>query len=95
MHCDTSTRPVFDLTQHRHPRAVHAEILRFVRGIRSRRENPVSRAQIAAWMRRTPAEAVDAALAELVAEGRINVGATSLRTASNSHRRAYGYEVAP
>lgn len=94
MHCDTSTRPIFDLTQMAHPRAVHAEILRFVRGVRGPRQNPVSRKQIGQWLRRTPAQAIDAALATLVAEGRISVGVLSLRTPRNAHKRAIGYEAA-
>jgi hypothetical protein len=94
MNCDTSTRPVLNVTLYG-PRACRAEVLRFIRGIRGRRENPVTRAQIGKWLFRTPADAIDAALLELVAEGVITCGALSLRTPSNSHRRAYGYEVAP
>jgi hypothetical protein len=65
MHCSTSTRPVFDLTQSRHPRAVHVECLRFIKGIRGQRDGQVTRKQIGDWMRRTPAEAIDAALVDL------------------------------
>jgi hypothetical protein len=92
MHCDTSTRPVFDLTQHVHPRAVHAEVLRFVRGIRGPRLFPVTRKQVCAWCSRTPSEVVEAALDDLVAEGKVSAGFNSLRR-GNTAKRAVGYEV--
>ena len=94
MHCDTSTRPVLDVTLYG-PRACRAEVLRFIKGIRGRRENPVTRKEIGKWLARTPAEAIDAALVELIAEGKVMAGPLSLRTPSNSHRRAHGYWLAP
>jgi hypothetical protein len=93
MHCETSSRPIIDLTQHKHPRAVHAECLRFIKGIRGPRTNHVTRTQIGDWLRHTPAEAIDAALVNLVAEGKITAGVLSLRTPRNSAKRAVGYEV--
>lgn len=96
MNCDrTYTETIVDLTKCGHPRAVHAAALRFIRGIRGARENPVTRAQIGKWLRRTPADAIDAALLELIAEGKVMAGPLSLRTPSNSHRRAHGYWLAP
>jgi hypothetical protein len=83
MHCVTSSRPVFDLTKYKHPRAVHAECLRFIKGIRGPRAGHVTRKQIGDWLSRTPAEAVDAALGELLAEGKIR----------NAGKRAGSYEI--
>lgn len=94
MNCDrTYSETILDLTKVGHPRAVHAAAVRFIRGIRGPRENPVTRKQIGTWLRRTPAEAVDAALLDLVAEGKISAGPLSLRTNSNRARRAHGYSV--
>ncbi len=93
MHCDTSSRPVLDVTLYG-PRACRAEVLRFIKGIRGPRENPVTRKQIGQWLHRTPADAIDAALLGLIAEGKIMAGPLSLRTPSNSHRRAHGYWIA-
>ena len=90
MHCDTSTRPIINLLHHKHARAVHAEVLRFVRGIRGPRRNPVTRTQIGAWLARTPGEAVDAALVDLIAEGKVGAEPLSLRS-RNSAKRATGY----
>lgn len=93
MKCDTSSRPLVDLSQAKHPRAVHVAVERFVRGPRGPRENPVTRDQIMAWLNRTPFEAIDTALADLVAEGRLLCVALSLRSNRNTAKRAHGYEV--
>lgn len=94
MKCDrTYTETIVDLTKAGHPRAVHSAALRFIRGIRGPRANPVTRKQIGQWLRRTPAEAVDAALVDLITEGKIAAGPLSLRTARNSGKRATGYWV--
>ena len=95
MHCDTSSRPIFDLTLTGHPRSVHAEVLRFVRGIRGKRANHVTRAQIGKWLSRTPAEAVDVAMADLIAEGKVITVMLSLRTPRNAAKRAIGYLISP
>ena len=95
MHCDTSTRPIFDLTRCKAPRALHNELVRFIRGIRGPRQNAVTRKQIGDWCSRTPAEAVDAALVELVAEGKVTtVMIGGFRCRNNKTRRPMGYEVA-
>lgn len=93
MHCSTSSRPLVDLSQASHPRAVHVAVERFVRGARGPRRNPVTRNQICAWLNRTPFEAVDAALTDLVAEGKLLCVALSLRSNRNTAKRAHGYEV--
>lgn len=95
MHCDTSTRPIFDLTQYKAPRALHGELVRYIRGVRGPRQNPVTRRQIGDWCSRTPAAAIDAALAELIAEGKITtvrIGGTRYR--NNRTHRPMGYEIA-
>lgn len=71
MKCETSSRPIFDLTKHRHPRALHSECVRYIRGIRGIRETAVSRKQIGIWLHRTSAEAIDIVLCDLVKEGKI------------------------
>lgn len=86
MHCDTSTRPILDVTLRGHPRAVHAEVLRFVRGVRVPRQNPVRKQAILKWLARTPAESVERALDELVAEGKVRACPVS--------KRAVGYVFA-
>jgi len=93
MHCDTSSRPRFDLSQHTHPRAVHVAVLRFIRGVRGPRTAPVTRAQIGKWLSATPAAAIDAAMADLAAEGKITSRYNSLRGHRNADRRAIVYEA--
>jgi len=93
MHCDTSNRPRFDLSQHPHPRAVHTALLRFIRGVRGPRTAPVTRAQIGKWLSATPAAAIDAALLTLATEGKITSRYNSLRGARNTVRRAVVYEM--
>jgi hypothetical protein len=93
MHCDTSSRPRIDLTLHSHPRAVHAECLRFIKGIRGHRIGHVSRKQIGNWMRATPSEAIDAALIDLISEGKIATRLLNLRSPRNAAKRRYGYEA--
>ena len=93
MHCETSSKPRIDLTLTGHPRAVHVAALRFIRGVRGPRAGHVTRKEIGAWLAFTPAEAIDAALVDLIAEGAIACVALSLRTPRNSARRAHGYEA--
>ena len=93
MHCDTSTKPRIPLHLTGHPRSVHVEALRFIRGIRGPRQAPVTRKQIGAWLFATPAEFVDAALVELIEEGKITAGYLSLRNGRNTAKRAIGYEA--
>jgi hypothetical protein len=73
---------------------VHAAALRYIRGIRGPRSGHVTRRQIGAWLSRTPAEAVDAALVDLIAEGAITCSPLSPRQPRNAARRACGYEAA-
>jgi hypothetical protein len=94
MHCDTSTKPRMPLHLTGHPRSVHVEALRFIRGIRGPRQAPVTRKQIGAWLFATPAEFVDTALCELIAEGKVTTAAIGgFRYRNNKTRRAMGYEV--
>ena len=94
MHCDTSTKPRIQLHLTGHPRSVHVEALRFIRGIRGPRQSPVTRKQIGEWLFATPAEHVDAALVELIAEGKITtVRMGGARYRNNKTARPMGYEV--
>jgi hypothetical protein len=94
MHCDTSTKPRIPLHLTGHPRSVHVEALRFIRGVRGPRQAPVTRKQIGAWLFATPAEFVDAALVELIAEGKVTTVRTGgARYRNNATRRPMAYEV--
>jgi hypothetical protein len=72
MNCDrTYSETIIDLTQTGHPRSVHAAVLRYVRGIRNLRKIGVSRLRVRTWLAVTPDAAIDAALADLITEGKI------------------------
>jgi hypothetical protein len=63
---------MIDLTCASNPRAVHIELLRFVIGLGGEpRQHPVTRKQIASWLHLTPAWAVDRAMVDLIAEGKV------------------------
>lgn len=65
------------------------EIVRFVRGVRGRRQSPVTAAQIVRWFRATPADFVQAQIDATLIAGRINISPRSL----GSNRRASGAYV--
>jgi hypothetical protein len=94
MHCDTSSRPRVDLTKVAHPRAVHVAVLNFIKGVRGPRNVPVTRKQIGQWLAFTPAQAVDVALCDLVADGSVYSAYNSLRY-RNTARRSIVYQVQP
>lgn len=83
-----------DWTQTKSPKAgCKAQILKFVRGIRGDRKNPVSRKQIANWLPGTPPDFVDECLIELLADGKVEI----VRNSLSSGRRfngAYRYQIA-
>ncbi len=73
--------------------ALQKQIVRFVEGIRGRRENPVTGRQIDKWFRNTPKNFVDDQLFAVCADGRVRACMRSL----SSGRRWNGvsvYEIA-
>ena len=72
-----------------------AHVFTFVRGLRGRRKNPVTRSQIIAYFKGIAARPdVEDALDALVAEGFVISGFASLRTPQNRARRTVVYESA-
>lgn len=65
------------------------EIVKFVRGIRGPRSQPVTAAQIVRWMRATPSDFVQAQIDAALMTGRLEIHPRSL----GSSRRASGAYV--
>ncbi len=94
MNCDhTYSETILDLTKVGQPRAVHAATLKFIRGLRRRRQNPVTKRQIQKWLRRTPPAAIDDALADLIFEGKVAACRNWLRDGRNNSARGHVYEA--
>lgn len=67
------------------------QVIRFVGGIRGERKACVSRRQILAWFRGTPADFTDRAITEACAQGKIACHAKS--GTGRRHNAAHVYEV--
>jgi hypothetical protein len=74
------------------PRMLRYQIVRFVRGIRVKRENPVTSRQIYNWFGGTPAAFVSATLDDVIHEGFI-LCTGSLRAGRNNVATRTYYEV--
>lgn len=74
-------------------RMAQNEIVRFVKGIRGRRSNPVSARQIKKWLRHTPSDFVDEQITAACADGRICIRQKSL-SSGRRFNGAYVYEPA-
>lgn len=67
------------------------QVQRFVRGIRGERKLQVSRKQILAWFRGTPADFTDLAITTACVQGKIACHAKS--GTGSKHNAAYVYEA--
>jgi hypothetical protein len=73
-------------------KALRGHIVRFVRGIRGERENPVTERQIVQWFQGTDAAFVRSVLADMVATGELRVCQRSLGSGRLANG-AYVYEL--
>lgn len=73
--------------------ALLKEIVRFVSGIKGRRQNPVTKAQIIKYFKATPPDFVDAQICALVASGEIAIRRRSLSSGRQANG-GYVYEAA-
>lgn len=74
--------------------AVKIAVISFIRGVRRKRDNPVSKSQIYKWLSGTQREAIDNAIADLCMEGKILASPrTFWRSGRNNSHQSMYYEV--